>query len=631
MKDLKLLLVEDSPDDARLILRELKKADYTITSDRVDTPEAMAAALRMNRWDLIISDYHMPQFSGIEALEQVKASGLDIPFIIVSGNIGEETAVSAMKAGADDYLMKDNLARLAPAIEKALRETENRRERRQAEQRIYENEAQLEAFFNSSIQAIFLIDKNLQIRRFNRVAREHSLIFVGKEPQEGDSMLDFIQAESVNVFKANSTRCLNGKVIIYEHPVEYADKGVRWYQVKYYPVYDRDSTIMGVAYSTLDITRKKHSELELQELRLRLEGIITSAMDAILTVDQQQNIIMFNQAAEQMFGYGQDQIIGKSLHVLIPERFRVTHNQYISQFDELGKTTRQMGTNLLMNGLHASGSEFPIEASISQVEVAGKKYLTVILRDISLRLLAEKQEKQLNQELSRQNEQLQQFGFITSHNIRGPVASLLGLTNLFNHENLNDPYNSVLVKNISTTVAKLDGVIRDLNQILDYKRDIGQVKEMVNLAEVFENVCITISQWIEEADCQIEVSFSEAPEVFAIKSYVQSIFYNLLSNAIKFRNTRRPLRVEVQSFRQKENISIRFRDNGSGIDLSKYRTQIFGLYKRFHLHVDGKGLGLHLIKTQIEAMNGSIEAESAVDKGTAFLISLPDEPGTKLW
>jgi light-regulated signal transduction histidine kinase (bacteriophytochrome) len=290
-----------------------------------------------------------------------------------------------------------------------------------------------------------------------------------------------------------------------------------------------------------------------------------------------------------------------------------------------------MGTNLLMNGLHASGSEFPIEASISQVEVAGKKYLTVILRDISLRLLAEKQEKQLNQELSRQNEQLQQFGFITSHNIRGPVASLLGLTNLFNHENLNDPYNSVLVKNISTTVAKLDGVIRDLNQILDYKRDIGQVKEMVNLAEVFENVCITISQWIEEADCQIEVSFSEAPEVFAIKSYVQSIFYNLLSNAIKFRNTRRPLRVEVQSFRQKENISIRFRDNGSGIDLSKYRTQIFGLYKRFHLHVDGKGLGLHLIKTQIEAMNGSIEAESAVDKGTAFLISLPDEPGTKLW
>lgn len=627
MKDLRLLLIEDSPDDARLILRELKKAGYSLTTQRVETSEALADVLRLNTWDLIISDYQMPQFNGIEALEQVKSSGLDIPLIIVSGNIGEETAVAAMKAGADDYLMKDNLARLAPAIERALRETVNRRERRQAEQRIYENEAQLEAFFNSSIQATYLMDNDLKIKRINRVAREHALIFVGKEPNEGDSMLNFIQEEGVNVFKSNITRCLNGKVIIYEHPVEYPDKAVRWYQVKYYPVYDSDGIIIGVAYSTLDITRKKHSELELQELRLRLEGIITSAMDAILTVDEQQKIIMFNRAAEQMFGYGQDQMTDKPLDILMPERFRTAHRHHVSHFDERGRTTRQMGTNLTLSGLKADGTEFPIEASISQVEVAGKKYFTVILRDITHRLQAEKQEKQLNQDLSRQNEQLQQFGFITSHNIRGPVASLLGLTNLFNHQNMADPDNSVIIKNIAVTVARLDDVIRDLNQILDYKRDISQVKEMVSLEEVFNNVCITISQWLEESDCHIDVSFRDAPQVFAIRSYIQSIFYNLLTNAIKFRGSGRQLRVEVQASRQKDSICILFRDNGSGIDLTKYRAHLFGLYKRFHMQVDGKGLGLHLIKTQIEAMHGSIEAESDVDKGTTFTICLPDETG----
>jgi light-regulated signal transduction histidine kinase (bacteriophytochrome) len=311
----------------------------------------------------------------------------------------------------------------------------------------------------------------------------------------------------------------------------------------------------------------------------------------------------------------------------MPERFRPNHHRHVEQFEQSGNPNLQMDTNRTLTGLHSDGREIPLEASLSQVEVSGKKYFTVILRDISVRLQAEKQEKQLNRELSRQNEQLQQFGFITSHNIRGPVASLLGLTNLFNHEKLDDPDNAVIIHNIAATVNKLDGVIRDLNQILDYKRDIAQVKEMVSVEEVFNNVCITISRWIEESNCDIETSFTSVPAVYAIKSYMQSIFYNLLTNAIKFRSIDRPLKVEVKSFREKDNISISFRDNGTGIDLHKYRHHLFGLYKRFHMQVDGKGLGLHLVKTQVEALNGSIEVESIVDQGTTFLISLPDEKG----
>jgi len=131
---LRVLNVEDSEDDALLILRELKKGGYDPQVKRVFTRKDMSAALSGGRWDLVISDYVMPHFSGLEALKLLKDSGLDLPFIIVSGKIGEDVAVEAMKAGAHDYILKDNPARLVPAIQRELRDAETRRQRRLADE-----------------------------------------------------------------------------------------------------------------------------------------------------------------------------------------------------------------------------------------------------------------------------------------------------------------------------------------------------------------------------------------------------------------------------------------------------------------------------------------------------------------
>jgi sigma-B regulation protein RsbU (phosphoserine phosphatase) len=124
---LRLLIVDDSGDDALLLERELAKNGYDLYSERVDTPEAMQSALAAKDWDIIIADYVMPRFSGLDALRLLKEGKFDIPFIIVSGKIGEETAVEAMRAGAQDYIMKWNLARLAPAVAREIAEAENRR------------------------------------------------------------------------------------------------------------------------------------------------------------------------------------------------------------------------------------------------------------------------------------------------------------------------------------------------------------------------------------------------------------------------------------------------------------------------------------------------------------------------
>ncbi|MGC1454973.1 MAG: PAS domain S-box protein [Nitrospirota bacterium] len=156
-RPLHVVIVEDSEDDSLLLLRELRRAGYDPVHERVDTPEAMRSALTGRKWDIVISDYILPKFSGPEALAVLKDSGLDLPFIIVSGNIGEDIAVEAMKAGAHDYIIKGNFSRLAPAVERELREAGMRRERRKAEEDLRVSEEQYHRLFESSLDAVVLM------------------------------------------------------------------------------------------------------------------------------------------------------------------------------------------------------------------------------------------------------------------------------------------------------------------------------------------------------------------------------------------------------------------------------------------------------------------------------------------
>ena len=134
-KPVRVLIVEDSEDDALLLVRELQRGGYDPTYERIDAADAMNSALDEGHWDIVVCDYTMPKFNALNALRLLKEKGLDLPFIVVSGTIGEGTAVECMKAGAHDYLMKGNLNRLAPAIARELREARMRRQSRQAEEK----------------------------------------------------------------------------------------------------------------------------------------------------------------------------------------------------------------------------------------------------------------------------------------------------------------------------------------------------------------------------------------------------------------------------------------------------------------------------------------------------------------
>lgn len=157
-KPLNVLITEDSEDDALLLVRELHRAGYEPIFERVDSPESLSAALPKRPWDLVIADYTMPRFSGTDALEIIKKSGLDAPFIFVSGTIGEDTAVDAMKAGAHDYIMKGNLRRFIPAVERELREAEMRRERRRAEEQVRQQQERIRALHDINLAITSTLD-----------------------------------------------------------------------------------------------------------------------------------------------------------------------------------------------------------------------------------------------------------------------------------------------------------------------------------------------------------------------------------------------------------------------------------------------------------------------------------------
>lgn len=172
MTQMRLLLLEDSLDDEKLIIRQFKKSGFEPIYQCLQTADELSLALIEQVWDIIISDYQMAAFSGLEALSLVKNSGLDIPFILVSGAIGEEIAVEAMRAGADDYLMKDNIQRLIPAVERAIREAENRRQRHLAERRLEQMRLQMESIVTSAMDAIITTDSNQLIVMTNKAAEQ---------------------------------------------------------------------------------------------------------------------------------------------------------------------------------------------------------------------------------------------------------------------------------------------------------------------------------------------------------------------------------------------------------------------------------------------------------------------------
>ncbi|MBE0690626.1 MAG: PAS domain S-box protein, partial [Anaerolineae bacterium] len=266
-KSLRVLIVEDSEDDVLLLLRDLRRGGYDIQYEQVETGESMQAALNKQTWDIVLSDYSLPHFNAPQALATVQDSGLDIPFIIVSGTIGEDAAVASLKAGANDFIVKGSTARLIPAIERELREARVRRERRQAQEALHQSEKRFRVLIENSSDGIALVGAD-GTNLYESPAVTQILGYSAEE-LVGQNGFDWVHPDDLELAHKLVEESLDGTKRV-EMRLRHRDGTYRWTEVASSNLLAEPS-VQAIVINFRDITERKQADATLRGYSNRLQ------------------------------------------------------------------------------------------------------------------------------------------------------------------------------------------------------------------------------------------------------------------------------------------------------------------------------------------------------------------------
>jgi PAS domain S-box-containing protein len=382
-----------------------------------------------------------------------------------------------------------------------------------------------------------------------------------------------------------------------------------------------------------DAQRLVNDLRQIGEARSLLAAIIDSAMDAIISVDADQRIRMFNPAAERMFRCAAGEILGQPLDRLLPAAFREGHRRHIDQFGRTGVTSRAMGQSPSLWGLRADGEQFPIEASISQVEVDGQKIYTAIVRDISERHRSREEIRRMNIELEQRveartaellaaNQELESFTYSVAHDLRAPLRHIDAFGAI-----LEDDYAAALpeearrfVDNIRTGTQRMSRLVDDLLKLARLGRQELR-PESTPLGALVNDALAELKQ--ETEGRTVEWRLKPLPTVECDRGLLKQVFVNLLSNAVKYTRPRSPAVIEVGLLKLSGGCALYVRDNGVGFNM-KYADKLFGMFQRLHpaQEFEGSGVGLATVDRIVRRHGGCAWAEAAVDKGAVFYFTL---------
>ena len=309
---LRVLMVEDNEDDAFLLERELRRSGFEPHVHRVDTTGALEVELAQDDWELALVDYYMPKFSGPEALDQIVHTQPDLPTIIVSANIGEEAAVASMRAGASDYVMKGKLSRLGPAVRRALREAEERRERRQAEESLRRSEERYRALFDRSTDCVFIVDLEGRVLDLNpaaaRLVGYDKRELAASGPAENRKLID-----SPDLSQALEEVIATGTTLTpREFRLRKKDGGHVHMEAQGSLIFrdGRPYAIQGIAR---DITTRKHTEDALREREERLRQVTDNMLDLISVTDATGSFTYVSPSNTKVLGYQPEEMLGRTV------------------------------------------------------------------------------------------------------------------------------------------------------------------------------------------------------------------------------------------------------------------------------------------------------------------------------
>ena len=624
-RPLRVLIVEDSPDDAELMLIELRRGGFDPSWQRVESAAALRDALAHEPWEVILWDYTLPGFDAMAALALLTQTAKDLPFLVVSGTIGEEQAVQLMKAGADDYLLKGNLARLASAVDRTLREAAERRARRVAEIERDRLLGQLRLQIERLPLAYILFDADYRVLDWNPAAEK--VFGYTKEEMVGQVALNVIvplpvrdqlqdilrriRAGDMDARSVNENVTKDGRIITCE-----------WFNT---PLMDPDGRLVGVISLAQDITERMRAEEALRESEERFRGTFDNAAVGIAHEDADGRFLRVNETYCGIVGYTREELLARTFQdITYPEDLAA----------ELEQFTRLMRGELSSYSLEKryirkDGSIVWIDmsSSLQRDAAGGHAYAIAILQDISDRKRLESELRHAKEAAEAANRAKDEFLANVSHEIRTPFGAILGMTDLVLDTPLTDDQRQCL----TTAKSAADSLLGLVEDLLDFEKiEAGKLE----LAPAEFSLRATLSDTVRTLTVRaqskgLELVYHVQPDVpdalvgDAVR--LRQVVLNLVSNAIKFTEQGEVVvRVEVASDPAPGGEAVlRFvvTDTGIGIPPDD-RDRIFRAFEQVDSSTTrrhgGTGLGLTIAARLVGLMGGEIGVESEPGRSSTF-------------
>src|SRR3990172_2149591 len=626
---LAVLMVEDSESDAQLIVRALKKAGYDVVVERVETAGQMHAAWGQRAWDIVISDYSLPQFDGRAALTLLRETGQDIPFIVVSGTIGEETAVAMMKAGAHDYLLKGNLARLAPAVERELAQAETRRERRRAEAALRQSEARFRGLLEFAPDAVLIVNREGRLTFANAQAEK----MFGYQP---DELLDqWIEMLVPDRFRGRHG--LHRFSFMAASRARPMDSGRELQgQRKDGSEFDADIMLgpleMGGELSVLcivrDISERKRAEQALREREHRLSSIYDTVADVIfhLAVEKggRYRFISVNQAFRSVTGLDEDQVVGKRVDEVIPEPSLTLVLEKYGEAIREKRIVRWEETSEYPTGrLTGEVSSAPV------IDDAGNcTHLVGAVHDVTERKRAEAALAAKNEELRAMTQQLWQTAKLATmgelaasiaHELNNPLGTVsLRVEGLLAQAPPDSPQRRAL-EVVAREVERMGTLVAGL---LHFSRRGARQISTLDVREELEQTLELIHYQLRQRQISVRRDSPPAvPLVQADRQQLRQLFLNLFTNASDAMPQGGVLTIRVQGGAGQ--VVMEIADTGEGI-AAEALPQVLEPFFTTKPEGKGTGLGLGICRRILQEHGGTLDLTSdGVGQGASVHLTLP--------
>ena len=619
---LRVLLVEDSEDDAALVLRTLRRGGYEVDWERVQTAEALTEALARRPWDIVLSDYNMPQFDALQALRTLRGQSGHLPFIIISGSIGEETAVAAMRAGANDYVMKTNLPRLVPAVEREVRDAAERQERARTQKALLDLQEKFQTVFHESLDVLIVLDAQGTIRHVNRavgrtmgyderflIGQPFAVLWPERKRAAADAVLEGVHQKG-SAFYSGPLRRLNGS----NCPMDLQASKVPWGH--------EEATIVTLR----DVTERQRAEQRLADEKEQLAVTLRSMGDGVITTDGRGHVVLLNGAAERLTGWTQTEGKGRSLTDVLPLTCGEEESPCEEFWQEVLKTGDAVTLNRQVTTRDRNGRQYALAIKAAPIASHDGSHsgVVTVFRDITLE---QKAEEEL-QKASRLESVALMAGGI-AHDFNNMLTAILGHLSLA--KMAETPPRQVL-----DTVERACLYATDLTrQLLTFSKGSNPVRRLENLAEIVEE-SVHFALHGSHVRCRFDLA-RDLPRVEVDRGQINQVLNNLVINAVQASPEGGTLNVgaclvhlgreeRIATLKTGDYVCLTIRDHGTGIPPENV-ARIFDPY--FTTKSTGSGLGLATSYSIVKKHGGLIRVESELGAGSTFMIYLPASGASK--